>query len=150
MSAQTATRQPTRDALATQSDDYAELSRLHAARGDGRRAALSAWAADLRAVQAVLWEAADPWGQLVSVAGAVETALLSRGAPGEVSVRQVLETAREALLAAFDEPEHAQLQQHWSSLGHLDGVPAPKPGAANQAVLERLDGRGGEQPWGTC
>lgn len=132
-------------ALAEQAADYAELSRSHAARGDGRRAALAAWAADVATVQALLHEADDAEAQLPAVAGAVETALLSRGDSTELTVRGVVESAREALLAAFDESVHQQVRERLGALDHLDDVPAPPPGSANQAVLARLDGRGGEQ-----
>ena len=51
----------------------------------------------------------------------------------------------QALLALLDEPVRGQLADGLASLDHLDEVPAPGPGAANQAVTERLDGRSGEQ-----
>lgn len=143
----------TREVLAAQVDDYAQLSRAYAARGDCRRAALAAWAADLRAVQAVLWETGLPWAeepdqQLQAVAGAVEAALLggaSAGAPAGTSARGVVEGARLALLAAFDVSVHLQLAERFVDLDHLDDVPPPHPGAANRAVTDRLDGRGGEE-----
>lgn len=136
--------------LAAQVDDYADLSRSYAARGDSRRAALAIWAADVRTVQCLLWEgglasAADPAHELRAVAAAVETALTSREVPAGVSVRTVVENAREALAAAFDESVHALLSARFVTLDHLDRASAPDPGAANLAVSERLDGRSGEQ-----
>jgi hypothetical protein len=135
----------TRDVLAGQATDYAELSRMYAARRDGRRAALAAWAADVRAVQALLWDADEVWPRLVSVAGAVESTLLGEAASGVASVREVAEAARDALMDALGEPWGGPLRHRLEPLDHLDDVPAPAPGAANQSVTDRLDGRGGEQ-----
>ena len=139
----------TSEVLAGQSADYAELSRTYTARGDGRRAALAAWAADVRAVQSLLWDADDVWPRLVSVAGTVESALLARAASGEVSgevsVRDVAEAARDALMGALGEPWAGPLRRRLEPLDHLDDVTAPASGAANHAVVQRLDGRGGEQ-----
>lgn len=142
-------RDRTHEVLAAQADDYAQLSCAYAARGDSRRAVLAAWAADLRAVQGLLWEsgiagAEDADQQLMSVAGAVETALVSRSSAA-TSARSVVEGARQALLAAFDASVHAQLTERFTDLDHLDAVRPPNPGAANQAVTDRLDGRGGEE-----
>jgi hypothetical protein len=139
----------TQEVLATQVTDYARLSVAYASRGDCRRAALAAWAADLRSVQSLLWAsgisgAEDPDQQLLDVAGAVETALLGRAATG-TSAREVVEAARQALLAAFDVSVHEQLRERFTDLDHLDTVRPPVPGAANQAVTDRLDGRGGEE-----
>jgi hypothetical protein len=135
--------------LAGQVDDYARLSRRYAARGDSRRAALAAWTADVRAVQALLWEgglaaARDPEQQLGAVAEAVETAMLVQELPSGLTARELVENAREALVAAFDDSVHALLAARFGPLDHLDGVPAPTAGAANEAVCERLDGRSGE------
>lgn len=141
----------TRSVLATQVDEYRALSREYAARGDSRLAALALWAADLRAVQALLWDGGigdldDPTEPLLAVGGAIDSALAARDvATSQHSVLTVLEGARDALLTAFDASVHDQLRSHFADAGHLDGVPPPAPGAANQAVGHRLDGRGGEQ-----
>lgn len=137
--------QPTGRVLAAQATDYAELSRDYAARGDGRRAVLAAWAGDLRTVQAMVCDDDAELAQLPAVAAAVETALLSRGTPADASLRDVVDAARQAMLAAFDDSVHEQLRERFGSLDHLDGVAAPGPGSANEAVAARLDGRGGEQ-----
>ena len=128
----------TRAVLAAQVDEYAELSARYAARGDSRRAALALWASDVRAVQSLL----GPTGQ---ASDAVDAALSNRESSPAMSVRDVVEHARLALLAAFDEPVRGQLAERLVGLDHLDEVGAPQPGAANQAVTDRLDGRGGEQ-----
>lgn len=136
--------------LSAQVGDFAALSRRYAARGDARRAALAAWAADIRTVQSLLWEggvsaAKDPAHEIRAVATAVETALVGRGTASATSVRAVLEGARTALAAAFDESVHELLAGRFEGLEHLDDVPAPQPGAANAAVMQRLDGRSGEE-----
>jgi hypothetical protein len=128
----------TRAVLAAQVDEYAELSARYAARGDSRRAALALWASDVRVVQSLL----EPTDQPTV---AVDAALANREIAPALSVRDVVEHARRALLAAFDEPVRGQLADRMVGLDHLDDVPAPQPGAANQAVTDRLDGRGGEQ-----
>lgn len=127
-----------RAVLVAQIDEYAELSALYATRGDARRAALALWASDIRVVQSLLHQGEHP-------SAAVDTALSSRETPPARSVRDVVEHARRALLAAFDEPVRGQLAERLAGLDHLDDVPAPQPGAANQAVTDRLDGRSGEQ-----
>jgi hypothetical protein len=141
----------TRSVLEGQAEDYATLSRRYADRGDARLAALALWAADLRAVQSLLWgsgigELEDPTEPLLAVGGAIETALAAREtATGQHSPRAVLESAREALLSAFDASVHEQLRSRFCDADHLDDAPPPPPGAANQAVADRLDGRGGEE-----
>ncbi len=140
----------TPEALTAQIDDYAVLSARYAARGDARRAALAVWAADLRTVQSLLWEgglaaADDPAQQLLAVASAVETALTSREPTADPSVRRVVEDARRALSAVFDESVHHLLVARFVALDHLDGTPAPTSGEANQVVQDRLAGRTGEQ-----
>jgi hypothetical protein len=128
----------TRAVLTAQVEEYAELSARYAARGDARRAALALWASDIRVVQSVLEAGAQ-------TSADVDAALSSRQTPPAGSVRDVVEGAREALLAVFDEPLRGELAGRLTPIDHLDDVPAPGPGAANQAVAERLDGRSGEQ-----
>lgn len=135
----------TREVLAAQAADYAELSRRHAARGESRRAALAVWAADVRALQCLLWESEQPEQQLAEVSRAVETALADRVDASGACVRDVVEEARRCLLAAFDASVSDQLRERFVGLDHLDDVPAPSPGSANQSVTDRLDGRGGEE-----
>lgn len=136
---------PVQESLAGQAADYAELSRGHAVGGDGRRAALAAWASDLRAVQALAVESGATPEDLLRVAVAVETALAGVASVDAPSVRTVVETARAQLLGTFDASVHDQVRARFMTLDHLDAVAAPGPGAANRAVTDRLDGRGGEQ-----
>ncbi len=137
---------PVQESLAGQAADFAELSRTYAAGGDGRRAALAAWASDVRAVQALVLETgADARGRPPPVPLAVETALAGLAAVDTASVRTVVETARAQLVGTFDASVHDQVRGRLAALDHLDAVAAPGPGAANRAVTDRLDGRGGEQ-----
>jgi hypothetical protein len=140
----------TSSVLAAQVGDYAELSSVHAAGGEARRAALAVWASDVRAVQSLLWEggladAEDPAGALAAVSAAVETALLARDTSAAVTLREVVEDARAAVMSVFDPSVHEQLSDRFVSLSHLDDLPAPATGSANLAVVARLDGRGGEE-----
>lgn len=140
----------TRAVLAAQVDEYAALSVRYAAHGDARRAALALWASDVRVVQSQVEASVQPSVDdddqpVPGVTGAVDAALSGRGTAAALSVRDVVEDARRALLAAFDEPLRGQLAERLVGLEHLDDIPAPQPGAANRAVTDRLDGRGGEQ-----
>ncbi len=140
----------TRETLATQVDDYAELSDQYAASGDARRAALAIWASDVRAVQCVLWERGlvasdEPTERLQGVLQDVETALAGRGQAADVSARGIVEEARRALVTAFEESLHEELIAGFRSLDHLDDTAAPSAGGANLAVQVRLAGRTGEQ-----
>jgi hypothetical protein len=139
----------TLEVLSAQVHDYADLSKWYAERGDARCAALAVWAADIRVVQCLVFEGdrADPEHpvELRAVGDAVGLALVESGSATESSVRAVVEAARRSLLSAFEESARAGIVTRFVGLDHLDGLPAPAPGAANDAVNHRLDGRGGEQ-----
>lgn len=140
----------THEVLAAQAHDYLELSRSYAEQGDARLAALAGWAADVRAVQALLLETdpedpANPEEQLLAVGDAVVAALAEQPVGEARTVRAVVESARERLLVVFAESARAGIRERLVPLDHLDLAPAPAPGSANKAVTERLDGRGGEQ-----
>ena len=140
----------TRSMLSEQAADFAELSRRHAGCGDARRAALAAWAADLRAVQALLWEGelsvdCAPEEQLPSLAAAVGSAVLEQQPSSPTTLRAAVEAARAALLGCVEAPARGLLEARLVSLDHLGDVAPPAAGEANQAVVHRLDGRGGEQ-----
>ena len=131
------------------SGDYRDLSARHAADGDARRAALAAWAADLHRVVAAMNDlgvAPDQRGRrLAESATAVETALVGALATEHASVREVVEAARVALLGSLNPGLAAALEPTLESLDHLDEVAPPAPGLANEAVMQRLGGRGGEE-----
>jgi hypothetical protein len=130
-------------------EDYRDLSARHAADGDARRAALAAWAADLcRAVTAMTDLGVAPEHQqrrLGDAAAAVESVLVGELATERVSVREIVAGAREALLRSLNPGLAAALEPVLDDLGHLDEVDPPAPGLANEAVLQRLGGRGGEE-----
>lgn len=141
----------TRSMLSEQATDFAELSRRHAARGDARRAGLAAWAADVRAVQVLLWEGelsgdSAPVEHVMSLSGAVESAVLEQQPPpSPPTLRAAVEAARAALLDCLEAPARGLLEARLAGLEHLGDLAPPAAGEANQAVVERLDGRGGEQ-----
>jgi hypothetical protein len=140
----------THEVLAAQVDDYLQLSRSYAEQGDARRAALAVWAADVRAVQSLLFEGglddpANPDEQLLAVGDAVVAALAQQPAHEGHTVRTLMESARECLLAVFEDDAREVIRDRLVALDHLDLAPSPEPGSANEAVMDRLDGRGGEQ-----
>ena len=135
-------------AVSASAPDYAELSRTYAEQGDTRLAVLAAWAADVQALQSLLWDsglgaAADPDAELAAVAEAVDSSLRAHAAGGNVPVtaRVAVETARAALTAAFDESVHALLAERFNPLDHLDGLEPTPARAAESAMASRLDGR---------
>jgi hypothetical protein len=140
----------TREFLVAEGHDLYALSQSYAAGGDARRAALAAWASDVRAVQSLLLEVglddpANRRNQLLTVSEAVVTALADLDAGESRTVRAVVESARECLLTVLDDSARATIMERLVALDHLDLAAAPAPGSADLAVNERLGGRGGEQ-----
>jgi len=140
----------TREFLVAEGHDLYALSQSYAAGGDARRAALAAWASDVRAVQSLLLEVglddpANRRNQLLTVSEAVVTALADLDAGESRTVRAVVESARECLLTGLDDSARATIMERLVALDHLDLAAAPAPGSADLAVHERLGGRGGEQ-----
>jgi hypothetical protein len=142
---------PLHTAASRQTQAYADLSRRCAAAGDGRRAALAVWAADVTTLQCLLWEsglgeAPDPQAQLAAVGHAVDASLRTYAdSVGRATATEVVAGARAALTAAFDASVHALLSERFSSLDHLDGLPPAAAGAADSARESRLGGRSVEQ-----
>ena len=127
---------------------YAQLSQKYATQGDAFLAVTAAWAADVHALQALLWErglkaSARPDEQFFTVGSAVFTALTQYVDAGGVptSARKAVEVARDGLTAAFDPSVHALLAARFIDLDHLDSLPHPGPGAGEQAAAVRLAGR---------
>ena len=139
----------TRELLGAQVLEFATLSTWYAERGESRYAALAVWAADVRALQSALLDGlVDPRGvseALQSMRDSVAAALAACESAPEPSIRAVVESARQAVLAVLDEPTRACLEANLVPLDHLDHLAAPAPGAANEGVSHRLDGRAGEE-----
>lgn len=133
--------------------DFAHLSRRYAEQGDLRRAALAAWAADVHALEDLLWEngldqAPDPLLQLAtigdSIAETIET--LASQPRGVVSLRAVVEAARDAMVTTFDESVHGLLTGRMADLDHLDdAVPAAPADGGVPAAGDRLGGRSADE-----
>lgn len=111
-------------------DRLANLSRLQARRGDARLAVLAAWACDVHLLESLLWEngldqAPDPDAQLAAVGEAVASSLVARAETTSVGLtpREVVEVARGALLATFDESVHDLVAGRLAPLEHLDDIP---------------------------
>ncbi len=130
------------------SADYTRLSERYAGDGDLRMAALAAWAADLGALEALLWEnglgqAPDPGAQLAAVGEQVAAFVEHAAAtlPNRpVSLRGVLEAAREAMIATFDESVHGLLSDRLGDVAHLDDA-QPADGEDEAVTGERSAAR---------
>lgn len=129
-------------------DVYVSSSRTYAAKGDVRLALLSLWAADVLVLQSLLWEsglgsAPDPDAQLTAVGQALKDSLRAdpAGQDGPDTALSALQRARTAMMSTFDESVHTTLLQRFVHVGHLDGLPAPAPGAAELAQQARLGER---------
>lgn len=136
---------------ALQNADYAELSRAHAARGDGRLAVLAMWCADIQLLQVLLWEsglgsAPDPDAQLAAVSQAVEVSLADCADSADVpmTLREAAESARRAMVGTFDASVHSMLLERLAPLDHLDSVSAPSPDDFERPRGRRLAGRSAE------
>lgn len=153
MTAVPVTTQPgqARADLSGRAEAYAVLARSYAVGGDIRGAVLATWAADLYALEALLWEnglaaAPDPQDQLRMVAEAVVDSLTAYpDAASPASSRALVERARTAMTAAFDSSVHALLAERFMSLDHLDvvedrGNPSPAV-MAGPDNAKRMDGR---------
>lgn len=140
---------------ATPLEQLGDLSRRHAQQGDLRLAQLAAWASDVHLLEVLLWEnglgeAPDPEAQLAAVGDAVAASLQACADEigGELTAREVVGVAREALLSTFDESVHALVLERLLSLDHLDQEPALDPHQDDAPPVppaptarERLEGR---------
>src|SRR3954468_23882650 len=119
---------PSRDApRLTVPARLAGLAERYAAEGDLRRAQLASWAADVHVLEELLWEnglaeAPDPVAQLAVVGESVASALeaVAEAPAADVTPRAVVEAARRAMVATFDESVHEVLLAQLPSLDHLD------------------------------
>src|SRR4051794_14816103 len=147
---------PSRDApRLTVPARLAGLAERYAAQGDVRRAQLASWAADVHVLEELLWqnglaEAPDPVAQLAVVGESVAAALeaLAEQPTGEITPRAVVEAARRAMVATFDESVHDVLLAQLPSLDHLDScdplAAAPDGRTDEHPATDRLGGRSPE------
>ncbi|MFC4785481.1 hypothetical protein ACT8ZV_13460 [Nocardioides sp. MAHUQ-72] len=134
-------------------DQLARLAGRYAADGDLRRAQLASWAGDVHLLEELLWEnglaeADDPVAQLAAVGEAVASALeaVAASALGELTARQVVETAREAMVSTFDESVHEVLMEQFAQLDHLDACdPLEHEPEEGGPAARRLEGRTPEE-----
>ena len=108
--------------------DYEGLSHELAARGDLRMAAVALWAADVHAVEDLLWEngiglAPDPTAELAVVGASIAAAVEQLNAAP--TPRAALDAARRALVRTFDDSVHAVLEAAFADAGHLDARVVP-------------------------
>lgn len=129
-------------------DVYVDLSHTYAANGDARLALLALWAADVLALQSLLWErglgsAPDPDAQLAAVGRAVDGCLRhdTGGAGPASTVASALRRARTAMMSTFDSSVHAVLRERFVSPEHLEQLPVPAADAAQEARRNRLGDR---------
>lgn len=131
---------------------YAALSHRYAGEGDVRGAQLAAWAADVHALEELLWEnglaqAPDPAAELAAVGDSVATAVeeLARSLPdAPITARGVVEAAREALIRTFDESVHGLLHDRLEDLTQLDECRPVGGPSREERRASRLDGRTAE------
>ena len=130
-------------------EEYAELSHRHAREGRLRLAQLAAWASDVHLLEALLWqhglaEAPDPAAALASigesVAASVEQAAARLPEDARLTAAEVLELARGAMVATFDESVHALLTDGFGTVAHLDEC-RPQDADAEPGAAARLGGR---------
>lgn len=147
----TATFRDQTDSLVADIDDYHRVSVDAGARGDHRTAVLAAWAADVRALQSLLWEsglgeAPEPEAELRAVAAAVGQGLGEFQSAAETTsrARELVELARLAMANAFDPSVHDLLFARFRSLEHLD-VMDDSLGEHVPSGVDRFDGRTPEQ-----
>lgn len=129
---------------------YGDLSRTYAQAGNAFAAVHAAFASDVQAVQAVMWErvmvASPTPDQQFKETGAVVAAALATYASAPAvaqSARETVENARAALGAAFDPVAMSMLTEQFLSLDHLDGIGFPEPLTGAQLAHART---GGEPP----
>lgn len=140
------------------STGFAGLSRQYAERGDLRRAALAAWAADVHVLEELLWangldQAPEPLQQLAAIGESIAETVegLATQPRGPLTLRAVVEAARQAMVTTFDESVHGLLTERLADLAHLDEVPAvaaadaDDSGAAVQPAGVRLGGRSADE-----
>lgn len=125
--------------------DFTDLSRRYAERGDLRRAALAAWAADVHVLEELLWEngldqAPEPLLQLAAIGDSIAEAIgaVATQPRGAVTVRSVVEAARGAMVTTFDESVHGLLTGRLADLAHLDDALPAVPGEAASPAGDRL------------
>lgn len=134
--------------------EYAGLARRYADDGDPRMAQLATWAGDVHALELVLHEngidrAPDPAAQLAAVGASVAASLEAAAAAlpdRSLTAREVLETARAAMVAAFDASVHSLLAERFGELDHLDAI-GPGAGPRAGVTAQRVGGREPLELW---
>lgn len=123
------------------------LARRQAAAGDIIGAVSATWAADISTVHAVMWErvimaSPTPDRHFVDITAAVAGALtaFAQQPPQVVTAADVVVAARGGLAAAFDDSARALISRRWSSLDHLEGLPAPTAAEVEEPARQHLDG----------
>jgi len=126
---------------------YTRVSRIAAIERDTRIASAAAWAADVLAVQVLIWERApaeDEQAQrrYLAVATAVGAAVCGDADTTETArdAREVVVTARRRLLSVFDAQAAALVAERLGDLEHLAELP-PSPGRVLPHPAESLKWR---------
>jgi hypothetical protein len=132
------------------------IAQRYAADGDVRRAQLASWAADVHVLEELMWqnglaEAPDPVAQLAAVGESVASALeaLADDPAADVTPRAVVEAARRAMVATFDESVHEVLLAQLPALDHLDAcdpfAARPEGRSEESSAVRRLGPRTPEE-----
>ena len=128
-------------------DLWGDLSVAFAAEGQIVHALHAAWACDVSAVQAVVWEriamASPRPEQEFAAAGSKITKALSLYAQdpaGAYTAADVVENARNGMFLAFDDVVERLVRSQFRPLTHLERVPVPTVEQIHAAAQERLQG----------
>ncbi len=126
---------------------YRRLARRLAAEGNAFGAVSATWAADINAVQAIMWErvmiaSPTPDQQFFDIATTVARALATYALhpPAADSAVEAVRAARSGLAAAFDASALALMERRLSPLDHLEGLPAPSAAEIAEMTHQRLGG----------
>lgn len=128
---------------------YAELAETYAGQGNVFAAVHAAYASDVQAVQAVMWEkvmasSPNPDEQFFIVATAVAKALANHFTTASTETQdalEVVEAARRGMEEAFDEAAQKVISNKYLPIEFLSGLPCPTPADGESLRAARLQGQ---------
>lgn len=122
-----------------------ELAQRYAGRGEVWSALLATWAAEVHGLEELWWDqglqvALDPHSELAAVGSAVARAMetAAEQVSGELTAHEVMDLAREALLAAIEPRMRGLLADRLVCVDHLVGLP-PVQARRNGHAAARLE-----------
>ncbi|WP_166139099.1 hypothetical protein [Nocardioides ochotonae] len=128
-----------------------DLAQRYARRGEVWAAVLTTWAVEIHGLEEVLWDqglqvASDPHAELAAVGAAVARSMEAAAdrVSGDVTAREIVQIARDALLGTVDAAVRELVVEGFQRLDHLIDLPASQARRNGHAV-ERLEERTAEQ-----